>query len=92
MDIYLDEKIEVLERCKTSEAVLEELKDQIRLFNSVVSDDNHSVTEMPYGAAREIAVLVELLDDLAQFTELLRYDSKVPNNLLYLHNYYVIVA
>ena len=81
-------KIELLRRCSSSREIYQSLSNQIDEYDQHCNDDSYAVDDEPYCAPWYIERHVELLNDLRQYTELVKYDDNIPEHLLYLVNFY----
>lgn len=80
----LDEKIDILKRNDNSDDIVRELRDTVRQWADHTSDSSLKVTDQPYSVNWEVEVLMEVLDDLRQYTECVKCDSDIPDELEYI--------
>lgn len=84
MDYYIDTKIELLSKHKTSRELYKVLEESAEQYYWVANDDSLAVDDEPYGVGYTIEAVMSLLNDLAQYTRLARCDDTIPDDLAYI--------
>lgn len=80
----LDTKIEILQRCDNSAEVYQSLSTEIDQWRNEVNRITYEVYDQPYGVAWEVDCHMELLDDLREYTEIVKSDGDIPDHLEYI--------
>ena len=86
------EKIDVLENCNSSQDIYRELYSAVSQYAHEVSRNTFEVRETPYGIFREVEVLLDLLDDLREYTECINDEQDIPNRLTYINDFWAKVS
>jgi len=82
-EMILRDKINVLQEHNSSEEILDSLKSYVEGW--ICDQTNFSVLENPF--AYNVEILQKVLQDLAQYTELNRCDSDIPDDLQYISEF-----
>lgn len=88
IDRYLQDKIEMLQRCNNSRDIFDELESATEQYRYESSKSDFRVFGMPFGSHYEIDTCISLLHDLYQYTDLVKTDSEIPDELSYITPYW----
>lgn len=82
-----ENKIELLQACNDSFDIFRSLDDQVSEYRASCNTGTFAVYDEPYCGPWYIECHIDLLSDLQRYTECVRYDKEMPEDLLYLVNY-----
>jgi hypothetical protein len=81
-------KIDILERCNSSDEIYRELDSAISQYAYETSRHSFEVRDTPYGIYWEVVTILELLDDLREYTEIIEDDQDIPERLTYINDFW----
>lgn len=84
----LEYKIELLKECSNSREIYQSLDDVVSQYYHECNDDSLAVDDEPYCGPWYIERHIELLSDLREYTECVRNDQDIPENLTYINDFW----
>jgi len=84
----IEEKVEILERCDNSRDIYKEMESAMEQWYWECDTDSLKVSGQPWGAIYQVELCLELLDDLREYTEMVRCDSNIPDRLDYITSFW----
>lgn len=86
-DATMRYKIELMQQCSDSYDIFLSLDSEVRAFADFCNKGSFAVDDEPYCGPWFIECHIGLLSDLNSYTECVKRDKEIPQDLLYLVNY-----
>jgi hypothetical protein len=84
----IEQKSEIIQRATCARDIAKELIEAANQYYWECESDTFSVADVPYGIESEIETLLAVLSDLAKYTESMRSDEKVSEDIAYIADFW----
>jgi len=84
----IEQKSEIIQRATCARDIAKELIEAANQYYWECESDTFSVADVPYGIESEIETLLAVLSDLAKYTESMRSDDKVSEDIAYIAEFW----
>ncbi len=88
IEYMIDQKSEIIQRATCSRDIAKELIEAANQYYWECDSETFSVADVPYGIESEIETLLAVLSDLAKYSESMRSDDEVSEDIAYIAEFW----